>query len=220
MPIQKKKKIDYLNEIKKFKQGICPGANISMKRETLQGIARELRKTNKSKKLPKSQQVSIKMKTPDVDRNIAIVHKKTKIGMPSRAPPSIKTTLKSTVKPRLQRAKQSMPSRKPPVVASTVYEQKALERRLITINEKAIGPVLGYFSQNQWTYDDNKDKFLNKWLPKIISTEGSASLNKEQKRNAVNFIKGLYKVKNPKDLPKTSKDKYEKLLTVLEKKYN
>ncbi len=221
MPVQKKKKkIEYLNEIKKYKQGKCPGANIGMKRETLQAIARELRKTNKTKKSPKTQQVSIKMKTASPDRDIAIIHKRTKPGMPSRAAPSIKTTLKSAVKPKLQRAKQSMPTRKPPSAPSTVYQQKQLERKLTEINRKAIIPVMGYLAQNQWTYDDKKDAFLNKWLPKIINKEGSDSLNANQKRNAVNFIKGLYKVLNPKDLEKTSKAKYDRLLTVLEKKYN
>jgi hypothetical protein len=221
MPVQKKKtKIEYLNEIKKLKKGKCPNANSGMKRDTLQAIARELRKTNKTKKTPKTQQVAIKMRTPEPDRTLTIIHKRTRPGMPSRPAPFIKTELKSTSKPKLSLARFSMPTRSPPQKPSTIYQQKALERKLTTINEKAILPAMGYLAQNQWFYDEKKDLLLKTWLPKIIKKEASPSLTVAQKKNAENFIKGLYKVINPKDLPKTTKEKYDKIITYFINKYD
>lgn len=221
MPVQKKKtKIEYLNEIKKLKKGKCPTANSGMKLETLQAIARELRKTNKTAKTTKTQQVAIKMRTPEPDRDIAIIHKRTRPGMPSRPAPLIKTIMRSTSEPKLSRARFSMPTRSAPKKPSTVYQQKALERKLTLINEKAIMPAIGYLAQNQWFYDKSKDMLLKTWLSKIIKKEASPNLSVAERKNAEKFIKGLYKVINPKDLPKTSKDKYDKIITLFIKKYD
>jgi len=127
---------------------------------------------------------------------------------------------KTAIPVKSRQEKPKLPSHTPPKKPPTVYQEKALERRLDKIFDTIIKPIGGYFATNSWTYEKNVKKLLDKWVPKIIEREEkTGNISKEYKKKMRRRIAGYFKVTKRDNIPKTSKSDYDELMQKLRDNY-